>query len=158
MKPLPTWKSRYQNAHRAHQLRLTPSAVKDHGYLETKFPKIDTSNGLTLFIVNFINWSGYRANRISVLGRQITKTIKSESGGTFTDSFFIPTGNKGQADVGSTIKGLSCQFEIKVGKDSPRPDQLKRQALERQAGGIYEFIHCPEEFLEVYDRIVAGMR
>jgi hypothetical protein len=46
-------------------------------------------------------------------------------------------------------------IEIKVGRDKPRPDQLTEQIRERKAGGIYEFIGTPEQFFELYDKIVS---
>jgi hypothetical protein len=46
-------------------------------------------------------------------------------------------------------------IEIKVGKDKPRPEQLAEQQRERQAGGIYEFVHTPEEFFIIFDQITS---
>jgi hypothetical protein len=46
-------------------------------------------------------------------------------------------------------------IEVKVGKDRPSQDQLKEQAKERAAGGLYEFCRTPEEFLELY-RLIVG--
>jgi hypothetical protein len=63
---------------------------------------------------------------------------------------------KGTADVTATIRGRSCKFEVKVGRDKPRPEQLKEQERERASGGVYEFIGTPEDFYAVYDMIVAG--
>jgi hypothetical protein len=45
-------------------------------------------------------------------------------------------------------------IEIKCGADKPRPEQLQEQERERKAGGIYEFISTPEQFLELYDKVV----
>jgi hypothetical protein len=61
---------------------------------------------------------------------------------------------KGSADISCTIFGKAVQIEIKVGRDKPRPDQLTEQIRERKAGGIYEFIGTPEQFFELYDKIV----
>ena len=44
-------------------------------------------------------------------------------------------------------------IEIKTGKDKPRPEQLAEQQRERQAGGIYEFVHSPEEFFAIFDTL-----
>jgi hypothetical protein len=64
------------------------------------------------------------------------------------------TTRKGTADVTATIRGRSCKFEVKVGRDKPRPEQLAEQTRERAAHGVYEFISTPEGFYSVYDRIV----
>jgi hypothetical protein len=51
------------------------------------------------------------------------------------------------------VKGKSVMIEIKVGADRPRPEQLAEQQRERQAGGIYEFVHTPEEFFLLFDKL-----
>jgi hypothetical protein len=69
---------------------------------------------------------------------------------------FIPSATrKGTADISATVKGKSVMIEIKVGKDKPRPEQLAEQQRERQAGGIYEFVHTPEEFFLLFDSIIS---
>jgi hypothetical protein len=106
-------------------------------------PKVNTANGLTLFICNYINWMGYRATRISTTGRQV--------GGRW----IYGTTRKGTADISATLKGRSCMFEIKVGKDKASEFQLKEQAKERAAGGEYYFTHSPDEFFEQYDEFLS---
>jgi hypothetical protein len=59
---------------------------------------------------------------------------------------FIPSATrKGTADISATIKGRSVMIEIK----------LAEQQRERQAGGIYEFVHTPEEFFIIFDQITS---
>jgi hypothetical protein len=136
------WKQRYNEAHLKHTTERTPSVVKDGHYSPPNMPKTATANGLTLFICNYINWMGYRATRISTTGRQV--------GGRW----IYGTTRKGTADIGATIRGKALQIEIKVGKDKASEHQLKEQAKERAAGGIYEFISTPEQFFELFDRVV----
>ena len=45
-------------------------------------------------------------------------------------------------------------IEIKIGKDRASDFQLREQERERRAGGIYEFISTPEQFFELYDKIM----
>jgi hypothetical protein len=117
--------------------------VKDGYYSPPNMPKVNTANGLTLFICNYINWMGYRATRISTTGRQV--------GGRW----IYGTTRKGTADISATLKGgKAVMIEIKVGKDRASEHQLKEQAKERAAGGIYEFISTPEQFFELFDRVV----
>jgi hypothetical protein len=150
-------KDRYIAAHRRHQNTNTPMCVRDHGYLSTKLPDTTTANGLTQFIVNFLNWSGHRATRINVQGRLMEKNEKQASGVVIATKKWIKSSTaKGTADIDSTINGRSCKWEIKVGRDQPRPEQITEQQKQRAAGGIYEFIHTPEEFLEWYDRLAGG--
>jgi hypothetical protein len=115
--------------------------VRDGFYTGPTLPKVATANGLTQFICNFINWSGYRATRINTMGRMV--------GGRWIHS----TTRKGSADISSTIKGRSVMWEIKVGRDRPRPEQLAEQQRERQAGGIYEFVSTPDGFFELFDKL-----
>jgi hypothetical protein len=141
MKQHPIWKLRYNTAHYNYTLERTPNVVKDGFYTGPPTPVVTKSNGLTTFIINFLNWSGYRATRINTMGRQI-------------NGKFIPSATrKGTADISATVKGRSIMIEIKVGKDKPRPEQLTEQQRERQAGGIYEFVHTPEEFFLIFDTL-----
>lgn len=138
-----TWKQRYESAHEEWFKQEYPESYKSGYYLTPKMPKVDTANGLTTFICNYIKWVGYRATRINVSGRQ----IKSK---------WIPSSTrKGTADISATLKGKSVMIEIKVGRDKPRPEQLEEQERERKAGGIYEFISTPEQFFELYDKVVS---
>jgi hypothetical protein len=143
MKHYPEWRIRYNTAHYNYTAQRTPNVVKDGFYTTPPVPVVAKSNGLTTFIINFLNWSGYRATRINTMGRQI-------------NGKFIPSATrKGTADISATIKGRSVMIEIKTGKDKPRPEQLAEQQRERQAGGIYEFVHTPEEFFIIFDQITS---
>ena len=137
------WKQRYNEAHLKHTTERTPSVVKDGHYSPPIMPKTATANGLTLFICNYINWMGYRATRISTSGRVV--------GGKYV----YGQTRRGTADISATIKGRSCMFEIKVGKDKASDFQLKEQAKERAAGGEYYFTHSPEQFFEQYDEFLS---
>jgi hypothetical protein len=135
-------KERYLEAHQLNFSKKYPAAFKDGYYVPCKMPKVDTANGLTTYIINYLTWMGYRATRINVSGRQINgKWIPSST-------------RKGAADISATIRGKSVMMEIKCGRDKPSPEQLQEQERERQAGGIYEFIHTPDEFLQLYDTLV----
>ena len=142
MKHYPEWRIRYNTAHYNYTLQRTPNVIRDGFYTGPTLPKVATANGLTQFICNFINWSGYRATRINTMGRMV--------GGRWIHS----TTRKGSADISSTIKGRSVMWEVKVGRDRPRPEQLAEQAKERAAGGIYEFVSTPEQFFELFDKIL----
>lgn len=138
-----TYKERYESAHENWFKEEYPESYRSGYYLIPKMPKIATANGLTTFIMNYVKWEGYRATRINVAGRQIKgKWIPSST-------------RKGTADISATIKGRSIMLEIKVGRDKPREEQLQEQERERKAGGCYEFISTPEQFFELYDKIVT---
>ena len=141
MKHYPEWRLRYNTAHYNYTCQRAPNVVRDGFYTGPTLPKVATANGLTQFICNFINWSGYRATRVNTMGRMV--------GGRWIHS----TTRKGTADISATVKGKSIQIEIKVGRDKPRPEQLAEQAKERAAGGMYEFISTPEQFFAIFDTL-----
>ena len=147
MKHYPEWRIRYNTAHYNYTLQRTPNVIRDGFYTGPTLPKVATANGLTQFICNFINWSGYRATRINTMGRMV--------GGRWIHS----TTRKGTADISATIRdkngiGRSLMIEIKIGSDKASVHQLEEQKKERQAGGIYEFISSPQQFFDLYDSIV----
>jgi len=138
-----TPKERFNSAHLKWFKVEYPSAFTSGFYVPPVYPQVAKSNGLTQFIVKFLTWSGHRATRVNVSGRM----VKGK---------YIPSSTrKGTADISATVRGKSVQIEVKVGKDKPRPEQLREQELERKAGGIYEFISTLEQFLELYDNLVA---
>jgi hypothetical protein len=151
------WKKRYQELHEINFKQQYPGAYASGHYCQPTYPKINTSNGLTTYIINFILWSGYRATRINVSGRLIEAPQKQPSGVILTTKKYMHSATrKGSADISSTIKGRSFMWEIKIGADKPRPDQLKEQERERRAGGEYLFIKTVHEFLTVWDGIMYG--
>lgn len=151
-----SWKQRFIQAHHEFQERTYPTAFRDFGPINTVIPDVKKANGLTNFICKFITWKGYRATRVNVQGRLIEGAEKQESGASIrVKKWMKSTTRKGTADISATIKGRSVMIEVKVGKDKPRPAQLDEQEREERAGGIYRFIGTPDEFLELYDKIVS---
>lgn len=134
-------KDRYQQAHELNFKAEYPQAYADGKYFAPKMPNCNKANGLQLAIIYFLTWNGHRATRVSSSGRMVKgKWIPG------------PT-RKGASDVSATIFGKSVMFEIKIGTDRPRPEQLREQELERKAGGVYEFVKTFEQFLTIYDSL-----
>lgn len=153
----PTARSRYQEAHRLNFQREYPSAYRDGHYSPpSKYPDTATANGLQSFIVDIIRWHGYKAERINVVTRVADKITTEASGAQFKDKRYIKSSKRGKADVAATIRGRACQFEIKIGRDRPSEYQLREQERERKAGGLYEFIKTPEQFLDIFDGLMYG--
>lgn len=152
-----THRQRYNDAHKLWFRREYPQAYIDGHYSPPLWPKINTANGLTTFVMNMIKWCGFRATRINVSGRLIEKAVKTEAGNIFYDKVMIKSSTrKGTADISSTLRGRSVMWEIKIGGDQPSSAQLAEQSRERRAGGEYFFIHTPEEFLSHFDALVYG--
>lgn len=152
-----TWRDRYHEAHRLNCQREYPNVWKDGHYapLQSKnMPDVTTHSGMIKFMVNFIQWSGWYAYSHNVVQRVSDKVVTEASGNKFTDKRYTKSSRKGIADVQGTIRGRKIQLDAKIGRDTPRKAQLEQQAKERAAGGIYEFIHTPEEFFSLYDFIV----
>ena len=148
-----TYKDRYLQAHKLWKLRDFAQIVQDGFYCPPKIPKVATANGLTNFIVNFTDWMGYHANRISSTGR----FIKSEN--KFDGGVFIPgTTKKGTADVMCVINGHAIMIEVKVGRDRPSEAQLNQQRKVRLAGGVYEFVSTPEDYLAIFDKYATQLQ
>lgn len=147
-----TWRDRYRQAYHIWQDEKYPETVKDFGYPTPNWPEVRKSNGLTRMIINFLNWTGSNATRITSSGRQI-----QVKGGTK----WIPgTTRRGRADIDSTIRvggiGRPVKWEIKCGEDTPSEYQLAEQIREQQAGGFYFFTHDPEEFFMQYDSLFVS--
>lgn len=137
---------RYIKAYHDYQARSFPAWVKDGHTLDPRPVDTGTANGLTNFIVNYINWTGGNATRVSSEGKAIVKQ---------GEVIRIPsTTRNGSADVTSTIQGRSVKWEVKVGRDKPSPAQIKEQQRERSAGGEYFFTHDVGEFFMQYDSLV----
>jgi hypothetical protein len=148
-------KERYHQAHEKYFKHKYPNAYKDGHYTLPKMPIVAKTNGLTTFIINYLTWQGFRATRINVSGRLVDGIEKTASGAVLTTKKWMrSTTRKGTADISATINGRSVMIEIKIGKDRPSEHQILEQQRERKAGGIYEFCSSPEEFFEIYDKIV----
>ena len=140
--PLPSWVwERWFNAHLAWFKATMPVTYADGHYIAPKQPDITKANGLGWFIVDYMDWTGGDGDKKHVTGRKV-------------NGVWIPTTTKkGASDLQCILKGITFNLELKVGRDSPRPAQLERQAKYRSIGVIYEFIHDPIEFFAVYDRV-----
>lgn len=116
-----------------------------------------TANGLTQCILDFLRFSGWQGERISVSGRYVdgSKIVKDCLGRTMKigSGKWIPGSmTRGSADISATIKGRSVKIEVKM-KDKQSPDQKRYQQQVEAAGGIYIIVHSMDEFIELYNKI-----
>lgn len=126
--------------------------------------KDNTSNGLTKRVIDYINLSGYQAERINSTGRVIDNTQ------TITDSIgfsrkigskkWIPgTGRTGTSDIHSVIKGQSVKIEIKckaTGDNYQSKKQKEYQKEVERAGGIYLLVRDFESFYNWFNEFVKS--
>lgn len=138
-------KDRYRQAKWDYESSKFKPWVQDGHFIEPEYPNAGTANGLTNWIVNYINWTGGNATRVSSEGKAIVKN---------GEIIRVPSNTRnGTSDAKSTIRGRSVQWEVKAGADRPSSAQLKEQARERAAGGEYFFTHNAEEFFIQYDSL-----
>ena len=89
--------------------------------------QVHDTNGITRLILDYLRY---------VYGSTSIRRISSE--GKYRPGVgFIPSSNKGMSDIEGIIYGKFLSLEVKVGKDSIRPSQLKRKAEIEKDGGIY---------------------
>lgn len=152
-----TASQRYKQAYFDYKRRTAPGFFHASGgeNMIVPMPKVSTANGLTNFIIKYLTWQGHRATRINVSGQYMVEKYK---GRVVSHGYRPSSTRKGTADLSATIMGLSVMLEIKAGNDRPSEDQLAEQEREQKAGGIYEFIHSPEEFFTLYDRIIDSRK
>jgi len=133
------WKNAYQSAH-LEWYRINRPIVYASGNVPLcSFPDVRKANGLTRFVINIIEWSGYYANRISSAGRVIN------AGGV---KKYIPGQTKrGTADIHAIIKGEHYSIEIKVGKDSMSEYQHEEEKRIKAAGGNYMVVSDADMFI-----------
>ena len=153
---------------KANNKILTDLYIKDQSTKYPNFP-IDkmavrkytdkTANGLTKCIIDFLNYSGQQAERISVTGRVLDnrKTFIDTVGRSRTigSTQYIPsTSTKGSADISATIKGRSVKIEVKIGKDRQSKAQKEYQMNVERAGGYYFLAKEFDSFIEFYNNLI----
>ena len=134
-----------------HREREAPSIPKNY-IVGTKFSD-KKANGLEQAIVKFITLSGYQAERIKNVGRQMPAKKIHTAMGTITTgkAIFIPgTGTNGTPDVRATIQGKSVGIEVKIGRDTQSDKQSDYQLSMERAGGIYYIAKDFTSFVKWY--------
>jgi hypothetical protein len=128
------------------------------------YKKSDNStNGLTSCVIDFINYSGYQAERINTTGRMLNnKKVITDVVGfkrkIGTDKWIKGTGTKGSADISSTIKGKSVKIEIKFDKDRQSEAQKDYQKAIENAGGTYIIVRNFDDFIHWYDNFIKNFQ
>ena len=131
----------------------------DHLRPATKYTDT-TANGLTKCIVDWINFNGYQAERISSTGRYVDNREKYvnvlNQTVTIGSGKWIPgSTTKGTADISATIRGRSIKIEVKIGKDRQSEAQKKYQYDVERAGGIYIIAKNFEDFHTWYNNFIS---
>ena len=121
----------------------------------------NSANALTKCVIDFLNMSGYQAERINTMGRMIdnrrtyTDVIGRQK--TIGSTKYIPTtGTKGSADISATINGRSVKIEVKHGKDRQSKEQKAYQEQVERAGGTYYIARDFQSFYDWYQEFVIS--
>jgi len=117
-----------------------------------------TANGLTKCVIDYINFSGGQAERISNTGRYIDESrivtdVLGNRKKIGSGKYIKGQGTNGTADISATFKGKSIKIEIKMKDKQSEVQKEYQQAIER-AGGIYFICHTFDEFLEKFNTFV----
>ena len=152
MKPSLKQLSDLQHAYACSRTKIPTDYVVRTKYVDT------TANGLTKCVIDYINFSGGQAERISNTGRYIDESrivtdILGNRKKIGTGKYIKGTGTNGTADISATFKGKSIKIEIKMKDKQSEVQKEYQQAIER-AGGIYFICHTFDEFLEKFNTFV----
>lgn len=152
MKPSIKQLSDLQHAYACSRTKMPPDYVVRTKYIDT------TANGLTKCVIDYINFSGGQAERISNTGRYIDESrivtdVLGNRKKIGTGKYIKGTGTNGTADISATFKGKSIKIEIKMKDKQSEAQKEYQQAIER-AGGIYFICHNFDEFLDKFNTFV----
>lgn len=143
------WKNQYAALYKANNAKKYPQAFNSGLTPEPKFPKITSTNGLTKFVIDMINFSGGYANRISSSGRLVDVVKRQPSGTLLKDKKWITgTTKKGTADIHAIINGLHFSIEIKSTSTRDKMSEWQHEECKRvqAAGGNYMIVKDADSF------------
>lgn len=117
-----------------------------------------TANGLTKCIIDFLNFSGHQAERISSTGRYLDQSkvvtdILGNKKRIGTGKWIPGTGTNGTADISATIWGRSVKIEVKI-NDRQSEEQQRYQLHIERSGGKYWLCKTFDEFLDRYNELI----
>ncbi len=149
-----TYQQRYNAAHEANFQEQYPSAYREGHYSPPNMPKVNKSNGLTTFCINYLTWVGQYGNRINTMGR-LTEGVERQASGTLLGvKKWIPSSTrKGTADIHGVYNGRHLSIEVKIGRDIMSQNQHKEADRIRRAGGLYFVVTCPDDFFRQLDAV-----
>jgi hypothetical protein len=111
----------------------------------------NTTNDLTLCVIDWINLNGYQAERINSVGTKVRRNGK--------EIWIKGSSTTGTSDISATIKGRSVKIEIKCAATGDRyqsEDQKEYQRKIEAAGGIYIIVRDFQGFYEWYKNFIDG--
>ncbi len=153
-----TARERYTELHKLDFQTKYPTAYKDGHYSAPKFPNIKETNGITTFIINFINWSGGLAERTGMEGRVIRKKgFKTQDGRVCEDKMIrVKNSGKGRSDISVLWQSKTMRIEVKNANTKDKLSEKQREygAKVTKAGGLYFIADSVDSFLAFWDKTV----
>lgn len=130
------WKARYTAARKVMFEREYPAAWAVGGYYDKDMPDVNTTNGITTYIIDVINNSGHFAERVNTGG--IPR--KDKRTGQYKMSYSGST--NGSTDIHIILLGPKpWKIEIKKGRDGLSPAQEKYQSRSLAVGALHSVIY-----------------
>src|SRR5688572_3149847 len=125
------WKQQLRQMKLEHIKRTAPNFFTESGGYQqkTKSYRDDNANGLTRAIIDWINFKGGSATRISSQGQ--ARIIDGKATWTHGNT------RKGVADIHAVYQGRHISIEIKIGRDPISEHQIKEKQRIESAGGLY---------------------
>ena len=139
----PTNRQRLLDAYAAYNRERYPSVPERARFAITY--KDNSANALTKCIVDYIRFTGGFAERVNRMGFQ----TKTKAGRTIWVS---GGGTNGTADISAVLPGgKSARIEVKFGRDTIKPDQIRYAEKVQRAGALYFIARTFDGFMEWYD-------
>lgn len=125
---------------------LPDYALSVYSYKDT------TANGLTRCVIDWINFHGFQAERISVTGRiidnrQVVQDCMGFQKVIGSTRRIFSSGTRGSADISAVINGRAVKIEIKMRDKQSEAQRAYQESIEK-AGGVYIIVHSLDEFMD----------
>lgn len=144
---------RYRDAKYAYEQQEYIHWIADGHFIEPEIPNTATGNGLTEFILKYLNWSGHFANRTGNEGR----VIIGEDGKPKR----IPSSSiDGMQDIDCNLEhpkhpfGIPWKIEVKTKNDTHKKHQKEFGEKVKKTGAVYSVVRSVEDFFSQYDRLI----
>jgi hypothetical protein len=143
--------------------RLKYPSFPEHYHHDYKHSD-NSTNALTRCVVDFLNYSGHFAERVSNTGRFIAGVKIDEGHAKYqTNGKYIKgTGTNGTSDISAKIKlpnhkfAIPVSIEIKFGKDRQSSDQKKYEQDMNNVGAVYVIVKTFDGFMDWYNEFITN--
>jgi len=123
---------------------------------------INTANGLTRCVIDWLKFDGQQGENIKVKGTMVdgTKVVTDVMGSrriVGSVSYQKSTMTKGSADISGVIEGRAIRVEIKINSDRQSSDQKDYQHSVERAKGVYVIIKTLSGWRDWYQQFKSSL-